>query len=141
MQRRLNVVTLGVADVARSTAFYEQLGWKRSSASHDSISFLQLGPIVLGLIGRAALAEDAGLPNTPLGFGGFTLSQNVESPDAVIAVIDEALAAGARLLKPPHKAFWGGFTAYFADPDGHPWEIAHNPFFDYDEAGMVRLPD
>lgn len=141
MPPRINLVTLGVADVAASAAFYERLGLKRSSASQEAVVFFRLGPVVLGLFGRADLAADAGVPDTPAGFSGITLAHNVGSPAEVAAVIDAAVAAGARLVKPPEKVFWGGFSGYFADPDGHLWEVAHNPFWPLDAAGAVVLPE
>lgn len=137
---RIHLVTLGVADIGRATAFYERLGLVRSSQSQPEVTFFQLGAVVLGLFGRGALAEDAGVADTPPGFSGVTLAHNVESPEAVVAVVAAAEAAGARIVRPPAPAFWGGFTAYFADPDGHLWEVAHNPFWPIDETGAVRLP-
>lgn len=142
MKPAISLVTLGVRDVAASAAFYERLGWRRSSVSEEGVAFFQLGAVVLSLFGREALLEDAGLaaasaPEAP----ALALAQNVESPEAVVAALDEAVAAGARLVKPGQKTFWGGFSGYFADPDGHLWEIAHNPFFALDDRGQVRLPD
>jgi uncharacterized protein len=124
----LSVVTLGVADVAASTAFYEALGWQRLGASQDTISFVQLGQVVLGLYGREPLAEDAQLPHEGSGFRGVTLAINVGSPAAVDAMATVWVAAGARLAKPPRAAEWGGYSGYVADPDGHLWELAHNPY-------------
>lgn len=142
MKPAISLITLGVRDIAVSAAFYERLGWKRSSASEDGVAFFQLGPLVVSLFGRDALREDAGLSASALGDGAvFSLAQNVESPAAVTVVLEEAVAAGARLVKPGQKTFWGGFAGYFADPDGHLWEIAHNPFFALDDGGQVRLPD
>lgn len=141
MTPRINLVTLGVADVQASTAFYERLGLRRSAQSQPSVAFFQLGAVVLGLFGRADLAADAGVADTPPGFSGVTLAHNVGSPEEVRAVIAEAVAAGARLVKEPEAVFWGGFSGYFADPDGHLWEVAHNPFWPIDETGAVHLPD
>lgn len=138
--RRISIVTLGVADVARSTAFYEALGWERSSASQETITFIQLKGIVLGLFNRDSLAEDAGVPATPPGFSGVSLAHNVASPEAVDAAIAFAVSCGARLVKASEKVFWGGYSGYFADPDGHLWEVAHNPFFPLDADGHVVLP-
>ncbi|MGR6431278.1 VOC family protein [Rhizobium sp. PAMB 3174] len=141
LDRRISLVTLGVADVARSTAFYEKLGWKKSSASQDAVTFIQLKGTVLGLFSRASLAEDAGVEDTPPGFSGVTLAHNVASPAGVDAVVKFAVANGATLVKSPRKVFWGGYSGYVADPDGHLWEVAHNPFFPLDESGHVVLPD
>ena len=142
MHPRLTLVTLGVADIARSAAFYQRLGWTRSSAGNEHVAFFQLGPLVLSCFGRASLREDAHLPEDWVsGPGAVTLAQNVGSPEEVDATLAEAVAAGARLLKPGQKVFWGGYSGYFADPDGHPWEIAHNPFFPMDADGFVHLPE
>lgn len=141
LDRRISLITLGVADVARSTAFYEKLGFRHSSASQDSVTFIQLKGTVLALFERAALAQDAGVENTPPGFSGVTLAHNVSSPTGVDAVIKFAVSCGATLVKKPEKVFWGGYSGYFADPDGHLWEVAHNPFFPMDEHGHIVLPD
>jgi uncharacterized glyoxalase superfamily protein PhnB len=142
MERRLTLVTLGVADVARNRRFYEQLGWKASSASSESIVFFQLGGgIALALYGRAALAQDACLPGDGSGFGGVTLAHNVRTREEVDAVLDRARKAGARILKPAEDAFWGGYSGYFADPDGHPWEVAWNPHFPLRDDGGLQLPE
>ncbi len=142
MKPAISLITLGVRDVAASAAFYERLGWQRSSVSEEGVAFFQLGPLVLSLFGRDALLADARLAGTTASdVPAFALAQNVESPDAVLAALDEAVAAGARLVKSGQKTFWGGFSGYFADLDGHLWEIAHNPFFSLDDRGQVRLPD
>jgi catechol 2,3-dioxygenase-like lactoylglutathione lyase family enzyme len=141
MQPRVTLITLGVADVARSRAFYEALGFKASTASQDEVTFLNAGGIVLALFGRAALAADAHVPDSPLpGFAGIALAHNVATEPEVAAVLAGAVAAGAKLLKPAQKVFWGGTSGYFADPDGHLWEVAHNPFFPLDEEGRLQLP-
>ncbi len=124
----LSLVTLGVADVARSTAFYEALGWQRSSASQDEITFISLSGVMLGLYGSQALADDALQPPPPGGFRGVTLALNQSTPAGVDRVVAEFVAAGAALVKPPVRAEWGGYSGYVADPDGHLWEIAHNPY-------------
>ena len=124
MEQRLSLVTLGVANLVGSRRFYEQLGWRASSASSESVVFFQLGGIGLALFGRAALAQDAGLPGEGSGFGGIALAHNVRTREEVDAVLDRAGRAGARILKPAEDAFWGGYVGYFADPDGHPWEVA-----------------
>ncbi len=142
MEPRLTLITLGVRDIAASAAFYQRLGWKRSSAGNDDVAFFQLGPLVLSLFGQDALSDDAHLPpgSAPRP-GAVTMAQNVSSPEEVDAVLAAAVAVGAVLLKPGQRVFWGGYSGYFADPDGHPWEIAHNPFFAMDASGYVRLPD
>ena len=137
---RLTLVTLGVADVARSTAFYESLGWRRSSASQDTISFFSMEGSVLGLFGREALAEDAGVDATGSGFRGVSLALNCADRAEVDAVFAAWLAAGATAIKPPEAVFWGGYSGYVADPDGHLWEIAHNPLAPNDDQGRMQLP-
>jgi catechol 2,3-dioxygenase-like lactoylglutathione lyase family enzyme len=138
---RIGIVTLGVTDLPRSVAFYEALGWERCSSSNESICWFRTADSHLGLFPRELLAEDANLPADPRGeFGGVTLAINVESEEAVTAALAEAAGAGARILKPAVKAEWGGFSGYFADPDGHPWEVAFNPFFPLDEKGRVSIP-
>lgn len=140
MRPRLNLVTLGVADVGRSRRFYETLGFKASSASVESTTFFEAGGVVLALFGRAALAEDAHVADSKPGFSGVSLAQCCPDEAEVDAVLAEAVAAGATLLKPGQKVFWGGYSGYFADPDGHVWEVAHNPFFPLDDNGVVQLP-
>jgi catechol 2,3-dioxygenase-like lactoylglutathione lyase family enzyme len=137
----ISMITLGVADIARSTAFYEALGWRKAGPSDDSVSFLKGGTVVLGLYGRAALAEDAAVEDEPTGFAAVTLAANLPSEADVDRFYEQALAAGASARKPPEKVFWGGYSGYFADPDGHLWEVAHNPFFPLDENGAVQLPE
>ncbi|MER0041790.1 VOC family protein [Pseudomonas sp. MGal98] len=140
--RRISLITLGVADVQASAAFYERLGWTRSSASQDKIVFIKLKGLALGLFSREELASDANLPEAgPAGFSGITLAHNLDSPEAVDAAMALAVASGARQVKAPEKVFWGGYSGYFADPDGHLWELAHNPFAPLDEAGHMILPD
>ncbi|PYB70758.1 MULTISPECIES: VOC family protein [Rhizobium] len=141
LERRISLITLGVADVGRSTEFYERLGWSRSSASNENITFIQLKGIVLGLFSRSHLAQDAQVENTPPGFSGVTLAYNVPSEIGVDAVVKFVVSCGATLVKAPEKVFWGGYSGYVADPDGHLWEIAHNPFFPLDEHGHVVLPE
>lgn len=137
---RINLVTLGVADIARARAFYERLGFVASSDSNPNVTFFDAGGVVLALFGREALASDAHVVNEPRGFSGVTVAWNVASDAEVEAALAKAIAAGATLLKPGQKVFWGGFSGYFADPDGHLWEVAHNPFWPIDEAGRVQLP-
>jgi catechol 2,3-dioxygenase-like lactoylglutathione lyase family enzyme len=139
---RLSIVTLGVADLDRSIAFYEALGWQRKSASIDgSIAWFGTADSTIGLFPWDELAGDANLPvEARTRFGGITLAINVESAEAVSTGLDAAVAAGGTLLKPATVADWGGTSGYFADPDGHPWEVAHNPGFPIDEDGRVRIP-
>lgn len=142
MTAAISLVTLGVADVARATRFYEALGFALSrSQSQESVSFFRAGGVVLALFGRAALAEDAHLDDTPRGpFGGITIASNLPSKAAVDTAFADALAAGATALKPPQDVFWGGYSGYVADPDGHPIELAWNPFFPLREDGSIDLP-
>jgi uncharacterized glyoxalase superfamily protein PhnB len=139
---RISLVTLGVRDVAAAARFYEQFGLVRSPADGDgdSVAFFQLGPSVLALFGRDALREDGQAAPVWTGNGGITLAQNVASEAEVDALFATAQAAGATVLKAPQKAFWGGYHGYFADPDGHVWEVAHNPGFPLDANGSVTLP-
>jgi catechol 2,3-dioxygenase-like lactoylglutathione lyase family enzyme len=138
---RISIVTLGVADVGRSAAFYEALGWERAGSSTDEIVWFHTADSNLGLFGRAALAADAGVPAEPRApFGGITLAINVESDAAVDAALEAAAAAGGRVTKPAEGAEWGGYSGYVADPDGHLWEVAHNPFFPIGDDGRVRIP-
>ena len=141
MKPRVSLITLGVGDLARARRFYETgLGWKVSGASNDQVVFIQLaGGVALGLFGRKALAEDAHLSDVGTGFSGITLAQNLESKDAVDTAIEKALAAGAKLLKKPEDVFWGGYSGYFADPEGHIWELAWNPFFPLSADGGITL--
>ena len=140
MRQTISFITLGVADLARSRAFYRALGWRESSASKDQIAFFNAGSVVFGLFPRAALAEDAAVPAAGNGFSGVTLAHNVASEEAVVSTLAEAVAAGASLVRPGEKVFWGGFRGYFADPDGFLWEVCWNPFFPLDADGHVQLP-
>lgn len=139
MEPRLSLVTLGVNDVAKSRAFYEALGFKAGSASQESVTFLDAGGVVLGLYGRAALAEDATVADSERGFSGVALAHNARSEADVDAVLAEAVAAGGTLIKPAEKVFWGGYSGYFADPDGHLWEVAYNPYFKFGADGRIEL--
>ena len=138
---RLTLVTLGVADVARATSFFEALGWQRSSASNESVSFFQLGGLALSVFGRQDLADDATVPATGSGFSGISLAINLESEAEVDRVAAEWVACGGIVVKQPHRAFWGGYSGYVADPDGHLWELAHNPGFALAADGSMKLPD
>ena len=142
MHQRLTVITLGVADVVRARAFYEAIGWRAyGKEPSPDVAFFQMGSMVLALFGRAALAKDAGVADSAPGFGGVALAWNGASEAEVDAALAEAVAAGARLLKPAQKTFWGGYAGYFADPDGHLWEVAHNPFWELTAEGAITLPD
>jgi len=140
MQPRISMITLGVRDMARAVRFYaEGLGFPRMD-SPPEVAFFTLNGTWLGLYGREALAEDATVPAEGSGFAGFALAHNVESEEQVRAMLQQAVDAGATLVKPAQKVFWGGYSGYFADPDGHLWEVAHNPFAwigpkDNDETG------
>lgn len=129
MKPRISMITLGVRDFATSVKFYEEgLGFPRMESPPD-VAFFTLNGTWLGLYGRKALAEDATVSAEGHGFESFTLAHNVPSEEEVDAVVDQAVAAGATLVKEPQKVFWGGYSGYFKDPDGHLWEVAHNPFF------------
>jgi uncharacterized protein len=137
---RLSIVTLGVDDVARSVTFYGALGWPRCESSNEVIAWFRLAGSYVGVFARASLAEDAHLPVDPRApFGGITMAINVESEHDVLDGLDAAVAAGGSLLKAAERADWGGFSGYFADPDGHPWEIAWNPFFLIDDEGRIEI--
>jgi catechol 2,3-dioxygenase-like lactoylglutathione lyase family enzyme len=139
MEQRISLVTLGVADLAAARRFYEALGWRTRAAPGDDVVFFQTGGLVLALWGRAALAEDTGVANSG-GWGGITLAHNVRSPAEVDTVLAEAAAAGGTLLRKGAPTFWGGYSGVFADPDGHAWEIAHNPHWLLAADGSVTLP-
>ncbi len=142
MDPRISLITLGVDDLARARAFYEALGFRASPAGNESVVFFQAGGMALSLFGRAALAEDGHLPapSKDGGFGGITLAYNARSRDEVDEVLSQAVFAGAKLLKPAQDVFWGGYSGHFADPDGHPWEVAWNPFFTVAPDGTINLP-
>ena len=141
MRPRVSLITLGVQDLARARQFYESgLGWKVSSASNDHVVFIQLaGGAGLGLFSCKSLAEDANLSEAGTGFSGITLAQNFESKEAVDRAMDLAITAGGKLLKKPQDVFWGGYSGYFADPEGHIWELAWNPFFPLSADGGITL--
>lgn len=133
------MVTLGVDDMKRSRAFYETLGWVASPQSNDDVTFFQAGGSIFGLYGRGPLAEDATVENIPAGFRGVSLAYNARDRAEVDAVLQEAVDAGATLTKAAEEVFWGGYSGYFADPDGHLWEVAHNPFWTIGDDGTVVL--
>lgn len=141
MEQRISIVTLGVQNLDRSREFYERLGWRRSTAGGEGIVFFQAGGIALALYPREALAKDANVAADDRGFSGVTLAYNVRVREEVDSVLTEAQAAGAKILKPAQEAFWGGYSGYFADPDGFPWEVVWNPFFAISENGAIRLPE
>lgn len=138
---RISIVTLGVSDVVASTAFYESLGWARSASSQPAITFFQMQGSVFALYERAALADDAKVPSDGSGFRGVTLAMNLASPDEVDAVFAAWVAVGATPVVEPHTAFWGGHSSYVADPDGHLWELVHNPYATIDDQGNLVLDD
>jgi predicted lactoylglutathione lyase len=138
MKQRVSLITLGIADVGVSKAFYERLGWKVGLDVEETV-FFQIGGSVLALWGRDKLAEDSGVLD-PGGWGGVTLAHNVDSRDEVDAVIEQARTAGARIGREPAETFYGGYAGVFIDPDGHPWEIAHNPGFKLAGDGTLTLP-
>jgi len=138
MDQRLSVVTLGVDDLKRARAFYEALGWETGAAPDDDVVFFQAGGLIVALWSRESLAEDSAVEDTG-GWGGITLAHNVGSPADVDAVIAEAEAAGATIGRPGAATFWGGYSGVFIDPDGHPWEVAHNPHWPLREDGSVQL--
>jgi uncharacterized protein len=137
---RISIVTLGVDDLARSKAFYEALGWEVAGSAGDEICWFRTADSYLGLFDRESLARDAGLRSEPTAeFGGITLAINVDSEAAVDAAFEAAQGAGARILKPAERAEWGGYSGYFADPDGHPWEVAYNPSFPIGDDGRITI--
>lgn len=137
--QRVTLITLGVQDLARARAFYEALGWQ-PAATQAGVAFYQMHGQGLGLFGLEELAADQGRPDATLGFGAMTLAQNFDTEADVDAAFAAALAAGAKALKAPQKVFWGGYSGYFADPDGHVWELAMNPFWPLGEDGSLTLP-
>jgi hypothetical protein len=137
VEQRLSLVTLGVADLARAKAFYEALGWSGQSPS-DDVVFFQAGCLVVALWGRQQLAEDSATEDSG-GWGGITLAHNVRSPKEVDAVLGEAERAGGTVARAGAPTFWGGYSGVFHDPDGHPWEVAHNPFWTLAEDGSISL--
>jgi predicted lactoylglutathione lyase len=138
VDQRVSLVTLGVADLDRARGFYEALGWKSGASPADDVVFFQAGGMIVALWDRAKLAEDTVVSDGG-GWGGVTLAYNASSPEAVDAVLDEAREAGAKILRPGAETFWGGYSGVFADPDGHPWEVAHNPHWRLDADGSVWL--
>ncbi len=138
--QRVTLISLGVADLERSGAFYRALGWQPAQELPE-VTFFRLKGLMLGLIGTGALAADQGRPGAELGSGAIALAQNYASPAEVDAAFAEAVSAGAAALKQPQKADWGGYSGCYADPDGHVWEVAHNPFWPLDADGYLAEPD
>ncbi|TNE64095.1 MAG: VOC family protein [Rhodobacteraceae bacterium] len=139
--QRVTLITLGVDDMARARAFYAALGWEMHPRSQDEMTVYQANGFALGLFGREALAEDQARPGVPLGTGAMTLAQNFPSEAEVDDAFARAEAASATVLKRPEKVFWGGYSGYYADPDGHVWELAYNPFWPLEANGNLTLPD
>lgn len=141
MRQKLTIVTLGVSNLNRSRVFYQDgLGWKPSSASEESIIFFDLGGVGLALFPFDELAKDATVSPERTGFAGITLAHNANSVEEVDAVMKKAEQAGAKIVKKAQKVFWGGYSGYFADPDGYLWEVAWNPFIEIDEQGALVFP-
>lgn len=138
MEQRVSLITLGVSDLAHSRRFYEGLGWTTRARPEDDVVFFQAGGMIVALWSRAALAEDSGVEDGG-GWGGVTIAHNARSPEEVDAVLAEARAAGATIVRDGAETFWGGYSGVFLDPDGHPWEIAHNPHWRIAEDGSTLL--
>ncbi|HEY0392016.1 MAG TPA: VOC family protein [Solirubrobacterales bacterium] len=138
MKQRVSLITLGVSDLGRARRFYEALGWETGAGAEDDVVFFQAGEMIVALWDRAKLAEDSRVENGG-GWGGVTLALNFGSSAEVDAAIEEARAAGATIGREPDETFWGGYSGIFIDPDGHPWEVAHNPHWTITDDGGVRL--
>ena len=138
MEQRVSLITLGVRDLGRARRFYEALGWQTGAAPADDVVFFQAGGMILALWVRDRLAEDTGIEDAG-GWGGITLAYNTRSPEEVDAVLAEAEAAGGTVLRPGGATFWGGYSGVFADPEGHPWEVAHNPHWTLAEDSSISL--
>jgi catechol 2,3-dioxygenase-like lactoylglutathione lyase family enzyme len=141
MEQRVSLITLGVAEVGRARAFYEQLGWRTAVEAESDVAFFQAGGLVVALWGRRELAADSVVADDHGGWGGITLAHNVRTREEVDAVLREAEAAGATIARPGAETFWGGYSGVFVDPDGHRWEVAHNPYWTVRDDGSVVLPD
>jgi predicted lactoylglutathione lyase len=140
MEQRLSVITLGVSNLEQARIFYEAIGWITRAKPEDDVVFFQSGGMVVALWDRGRLAEDSGVEDGG-GWGGVTLAHNVGSPEEVDRVIAEAEAAGATIPRHGAETFWGGYSGVFVDPDGHPWEVAHNPRWELRGDGSVVLPE
>ncbi len=138
MEQRVSLITLGVADLGRARDFYQAMGWQAGTAPADDVVFFQAGGMVVALWDRSMLAEDSAVRDNGA-WGGVTLAHNVGSPEAVDTVIGEARAAGGVIGREPARTFWGGYSGVFIDPDGHPWEVAHNPGWSLHPDGTVSL--
>jgi predicted lactoylglutathione lyase len=138
--QRVTLITLGVADMDRSKAFYAALGWTPHTALPE-VTFYQINGMALGFFGMANLAKDQGRPDAQLGVGGMTLAQNFSTNDEVDTAYARPINAGGTQLKAPESVFWGGYSGYYADPDGHVWEVANNPFWTLNNDGSLPLPE
>lgn len=138
--QRVTLITLGVDDLERSKAFYAALGWTPTKEIDGNVVFYQINGMALGFFGRDALAKEQHRPVAELGTGAMTLSQNMETKADVDAAYAEAIAAGGTPLAPPSDMSWGGYSSYFADPDGHVWELGYNPFWPLNDDGSLTLP-
>ena len=139
MDQRLSLVTLGVSDLERAVAFYEALGWSvANDVAAQDVAFFQAGPMVVALWHRDELAADSAVTDSG-GWGGVTLAHNVSSPDEVDAVLTEAEGAGATVGRPGAATEWGGYSGIFIDPEGHPWEVAHNPHWELGKDGSITI--
>jgi catechol 2,3-dioxygenase-like lactoylglutathione lyase family enzyme len=140
MNQHLHIITLGVGDFKTSYQFYTtKLGWKPSSASNDDIAFFQTSGVVFAIYPREKLAVEVTVSPEGSGFSGITLAYNTRSESEVDEIISDLKSKGVKILMEPQKVFWGGYSSYFADPDGYCWEVAHNPFFPFDENGNLKL--
>lgn len=138
MEQRMTIITLGVTDLEKSTRFYEEVfEWRKTDSSNEDITFFQLNGMMLSLYERNVLAEDAGIEGGGEGFNGFTLSYNTRSEEEVDKIIDRLRGEDVNIVKEPQKVHWGGYSSYIADPDGYLWEIAFNPYMEFDEKGNV----
>jgi hypothetical protein len=138
MRQRVSLITLGVRDLGRARSFYEGLGWTTGAAPDDDVVFFQAGDMIVALWDRARLAEDSCVEDAQ-GWGGVTLALNFDSREEVDVAVEDARAAGATIGREPAETFWGGYSGLFIDPEGHPWEIAHNPHWTITDDGGVRL--
>jgi predicted lactoylglutathione lyase len=138
VEQRVSLVTLGVSDLGRARAFYEALGWRSDAKPDDDVVFFQAGGMVVALWDRGELARDS-MVSDGGGWGGVTLAHNVRSPEEVDGVLKQAEAAGATVPRAGAATFWGGYSGLFIDPDGHPWEVAHNPHWTIKEDGSIHL--
>jgi catechol 2,3-dioxygenase-like lactoylglutathione lyase family enzyme len=138
VEQRLSLITLGVSDLERSKAFYEALGWHTNAKAGDDVVFFQAAGMVVALWDREKLAEDSGVED-PGGSSGFTLAHNVRAPEEADAIAEEVRTAGGTVTREPAETFWGGYSFAFTDPDGHPWEVAHNPRWTITADGQTLL--